>query len=200
MAEKKLKKLSKKAAGKKGGPTGAARSVMESANQIWLAGLGAFAKAQEEGGRIFDALVQEGMALEERTRQATSGRVKEVRGAVEGTVAQVQARANQSWDKLEQVFEERVARALGALGVPTAKDVQELTRRVEQLQATVDAYSESTASPGTESTGTPAAAAAPKPAPVTATAASGTTSKKKTTRKKAARKKAGTSSSDSKAD
>ena len=140
MAEKKLKKLSKKASARTSETTNTAKTVMESANQIWLAGLGAFSKAQEEGGKIFDALVEEGMALEKKTRTVTNSRVNEVRGAVEGTVAQVQARANESWDKLEKVFEQRVGRALGALGVPTAKDVQELTTRVEQLQKAVDDY------------------------------------------------------------
>ena len=35
-------------------------TIKESTQQIWLAGLGAYAKAQEEGGKIFEALVQEG--------------------------------------------------------------------------------------------------------------------------------------------
>ena len=170
MAEKKLKKLSKKAAAGSAGAGKSAKSVMESANQIWLAGLGAFAKAQEEGGKIFDTLVEEGLAMESKTRKVTSSRVNEVRGAVEGTVAQVQARANESWDKLEQVFEERVARALGALGVPTAKDVQALTRRVEELQKAVDEYNK----------GTAAAAPAKAKAPA----------RKKVVRKKATTKKA----------
>ncbi|MDX1570305.1 MAG: phasin family protein [Xanthomonadales bacterium] len=137
MAEKKLKKLSKKKA-EKGEST--AQVIKESAGQIWLAGLGAFAKAQEEGGKIFDALVKEGMELESKTRKSTTSRVHEVRGAVEGTVSQVRGRATESWDKLEKIFEERVARALNSLGVPTAKDVKELTKRVEELQKAVDEY------------------------------------------------------------
>ncbi|MEM9301865.1 MAG: phasin family protein [Pseudomonadota bacterium] len=182
MAEKKLKKLSKKTTAAKDDVEKSAKSVMESANQIWLAGLGAFAKAQEEGGKIFDTLVKEGLALEGKTRKVSTTRVNEVRGAVEGTVAQVQARANESWDKLEQVFEERVARALGALGVPTATDVQELTKRVEELQKTVDDFNRGTSAPKPK-----AKAAAPKKAPVRKKAVRKTAAKK-TVRKTAAKK------------
>ena len=181
MAEKKLKKLSKKPAAAKADVEKSAKSVMESANQIWLAGLGAFAKAQEEGGKIFDTLVKEGLALEGKTRKVSTTRVNEVRGAVEGTVAQVQARANESWDKLEQVFEERVARALGALGVPTATDVQELTKRVEELQKTVDAFNRGESAPK------PKAVATKKKAPVRKKAVRKTAAKK-TVRKTAAKK------------
>jgi poly(hydroxyalkanoate) granule-associated protein len=133
MTEKKRKKLSKKR-------QTSSKSILDSANQIWLAGLGAFSKAQEEGGKLFEGLVNEGLELESTTRKVTTAKVNVVRGAVEGTVGQVQAKASNSWDKLEKVFEDRVARALGVLGVPTAKDINKLTRRVEELQAAVNAF------------------------------------------------------------
>ena len=175
MADKKLKKLSKK---DEQNPQSTAKVIMDSANQIWLAGLGAFAKAQEEGGKIFDALVKEGSDLEAKTRKTTSAKVHEVRGVVEGTVSQVQQRASKSIDKLEQVFEDRVARALNALGVPTSKDVQELTRRVEELQNAVDAYNKGSA---------PAPA---KKKTVRKTVAKKATAKKTTSKKTLAKKSA----------
>jgi hypothetical protein len=49
----------------------------------------------------------------------------------------VSKQASGSWDKLEQVFEDRVARALGTIGVPTRKDIEALGRQVEQLRAMV---------------------------------------------------------------
>ncbi len=139
MAEKKLKKLAKKtsAKAKKAKTSASANSVLESASQIWLAGLGAFAKAQEEGGKIFEGLVKEGQKLDKKTRKTTEARVEEVRGAFEGTISQMQNRASESWDKLERVFEERVARALNGLGVPTSSDIQDLTKRVDELQKSV---------------------------------------------------------------
>jgi poly(hydroxyalkanoate) granule-associated protein len=96
--------------------------VRESANQIWLAGLGAFAKAQQEGVKMFETLVAEGERFQERTKTVADERIAEMRTKATGT-----------WDKLEQVFEERVARALHSLSVPSRKDVDVLSRRVAEL-------------------------------------------------------------------
>ncbi len=114
-----------------------ADAVRASAHQIWQAGLGAFAKAQEEGGRVFNKLVQEGTALQQRTRSMTEGRVSDMTDTVTKVADGVSKQASGSWDKLEQVFEDRVMRALGAIGVPTRKDIDALTRQVEQLARTV---------------------------------------------------------------
>ncbi|MES3023432.1 MAG: phasin family protein [Pseudomonadota bacterium] len=114
-----------------------ASAVRTSASQIWQAGLGAFAKAQEEGGRVFNKLVKEGTDLQKRTRMMAEDKVSEVTDTVNKVADGVSKQASGSWDKLEQVFEDRVARALGTIGVPTQKDIQALTRRVEQLSKAV---------------------------------------------------------------
>jgi len=112
------------------------KSIMESAQHIWLAGLGAFAKAQEEGGRLFETLVREGSTLEQKTRKIAST-VGDVRGAVETGVTQVRERTQETWDRLEQVFESRVSKALGKLGVPGRKELDELMHRVDELNQQV---------------------------------------------------------------
>ena len=99
-----------------------AAKIRESANQIWLAGLGAFSKAQQEGVKMFEALVAEGQVVQERTKSAADERIAEVREKATG-----------AWDKLEQVFEERVARALHSLSVPSRKDIDVLSKRVAEL-------------------------------------------------------------------
>lgn len=111
--------------------------LLESAQQIWLAGLGAFAKAQQEGTRLFEALVREGMALEQRTRELASGKADELREAVQGKVQQVRERAADTWDRLEKIFEERVQKALARLGVPNREELKELMERVEALNAAI---------------------------------------------------------------
>jgi len=116
-----------------------ASAVRTSAHQIWQAGLGAFAKAQEEGGRVFNKLVEEGTNLQRRTRSMAEDKVSEVTDTVTKVADGVSKQASGSWDKLEQVFEDRVARALSTIGVPTQKDIQELTKRVEQLSRAVAA-------------------------------------------------------------
>lgn len=113
--------------------------LVESAQHIWLAGLGAFAKAQEEGTRMFEALVREGSALEQKTRKFTAGKSDEARSAVEAAVGQVRERSQETWDKLEKVFETRVSRALSRLGVPGSGEIKALTARVEELAREVHA-------------------------------------------------------------
>jgi poly(hydroxyalkanoate) granule-associated protein len=114
-----------------------AGAVRASAQQIWQKGLGAFAKAQEEGGKVLSKLVTEGSSLQQRTKKMAEDKVSEVTGTVTKVADGVSKQASGSWDKLEQVFEDRVARALGTIGVPTQKDIQTLTKRVEQLAKAV---------------------------------------------------------------
>lgn len=110
-----------------------AQTVRDSAQQIWLAGLGAFAKAQAsgtkfqaEGAKIFEALVKEGEARQSFVRKVTGKKM-----------AEAAAKASGTWDKLEQVFEDRVARSLSSLGVPTKKDIETLSKRVTELTEVV---------------------------------------------------------------
>ena len=112
-----------------------AAAIRDSAQQIWLAGMGAFAKARAERTKIFDALVKEGHSIQLRTRALAEERI----GEVSGKVNEVKERASESWDKLEQVFEDRVSRALARLGVPTSKDIKALTKRVDDLSTSVRA-------------------------------------------------------------
>ena len=105
----------------------------ESAQQVWLAGVGAFGRAQAEGTKLFETLVKEGLSLEHKTRKIALGKADEVRGAVETGVSQVKERTQETWDKLEKVFEDRVSRALGKLGVPGRKELNELAGKVEGL-------------------------------------------------------------------
>jgi poly(hydroxyalkanoate) granule-associated protein len=116
---------------------GVSKTVMDSAQQIWLAGLGAFVKAQAEGGKLFESLVKEGAALDAKTRKLTGVRMAEARGNVEATLGQVRERSQETWDKLEKVFEDRVSRALGRLGVPGRDEIRTLTSRVEELSREV---------------------------------------------------------------
>jgi poly(hydroxyalkanoate) granule-associated protein len=158
-----VKKLSRIAANKAASPAGLldsqlASSVKDSAQQIWLAGMGAFAKAQAEGGKVFDALVKEGVNLQRKTQSVAEEKLGDVTGKMSSMASEVSSKAGASWDKLENIFEERTAKALGKLGVPTAKDVADLTRRVEELGAAVDRLSKSPK-------------AAPSPAPVKTAAA-----------------------------
>ena len=122
-----------------------ASSVKESAQQIWLAGMGAFAKAQAEGKQVFDALVKEGANLQKKTQSVAEERFGEVTNKMTSMADDVTAKAGKHWDKLESIFEERTAKAMKKLGVPSAKDVEALKERIEALSAQVAGGVRSTA-------------------------------------------------------
>lgn len=124
----------------------AASAAQPSAYQIWQAGLGAFVKAHEEGGRVFNLLVQENSERQKRSdatpEQGVSGPIGAATNATNAADAinasdGVSEHAAGASDKPEQEFEERVARALGSLGVPTHEDIATLTRKIEQLHQLV---------------------------------------------------------------
>ena len=109
------------------------KNLGESAQQVWLAGVGAFGRAQSEGTKLFETLVKEGLSLEQVTRKVAGGKVEAMRDAVESTVGQARERASDTWDRLEKVFEERVQRALRRLEVPSREDLAALIDRVDSL-------------------------------------------------------------------
>ncbi|MEZ0469963.1 phasin family protein [Luteimonas salinilitoris] len=111
------------------------KGLSESAQQIWLAGVGAFGRAQAEGAKLFESLVKEGLNVEQNARKFAGGRADVMRDAVESSVGQARHRATDTWDRLEKVFEDRVQRALVKLGVPSRDDLADLARRVEILTA-----------------------------------------------------------------
>ncbi|WP_418319091.1 phasin family protein [Piscinibacter sakaiensis] len=136
---KKLKQMADKQAGASNTlfDRALASSVKESAQQIWLAGMGAFSKAQEEGGKVFDALVKDGVNLQRKTQAAAEEKFGEVTNRMTNMAGDVGAKAGQHWDKLETIFEERVARSMKRLGVPSAKDMAALQQRIDALSAEV---------------------------------------------------------------
>lgn len=141
----KFKKTAKKTSGKSSNNAGKgsaqeqaerlSKTLSESAQQIWLAGVGAFGRAQAEGTKLFEGLVKEGLNLEQTARKFTGGQAGALRDAVESKVGQARERATDTWDRLEKVFEERVQRALVKLGVPGRDDLAGLSDRVDALTA-----------------------------------------------------------------
>ncbi len=163
-----VKKLKKMAEQKAASPAGLldselANTVKESAQQIWLAGMGAFAKAQEGGNKVFESLIKEGMSLQRKTQAVAEEKLGEVTGKMSAMAEDVTSKAGQHWDKLESIFEQRTAKAMNKLGVPTAKDVDALVKRVDELAAAVAKLSK--AAPAKAAT-KPAAKSATKSAAV----------------------------------
>lgn len=107
-----------------------AAKIKDSARQIWLAGLGAYTKAEEDAGKVFEKLVAEGEDIERKTRGVFEKQIRAVEDRVEG----VKDKANNTWDKLESVFDQRVSHALQRLGIPTRSELDELRQRIAELE------------------------------------------------------------------
>ena len=108
--------------GVKGGP----RDLRKYTHQIWLAGLGAFARAEEEGSRFFDTLVDIGRSLESSAQEKSESRVEEIK-------ERVRSRTGETMDKMEGAFDERLNKALSRLGIPNKREVEALQQRVQEL-------------------------------------------------------------------
>ena len=148
-----VKKLQKSASGEStpGKSTGRhglplTGSVKDSAQQIWQAGLGAFAKAQAEGSKAFESLVKEGTSIQRKTQAAAEEKISEATSRMTAMAGDISSKASGQWDKLETIFEDRVAKALNKLGVPSAKDVNALIARIDELNKNVQQLSAKAAS------------------------------------------------------
>lgn len=152
-----------------------AETVRSSAQQIWQAGLGAFARAQEEGADMFAQLVKEGADFQERKLQEAEQRMSGMTETVTKMADSFSRQAAGYWEKMESMLEDRVARSLRGLGVPTQQDIRALTEKVAALDKSVHALS---AKPK---------AAAKKPAPKAQPKKSAAASARRTASKKTSR-------------
>lgn len=179
-----VKKLQKKSSTPKKSPVLLKGTVKDSAQQIWQAGLGAFTKAQSEGGKVFETLVKEGVSIQRKTQAAAEERITEATSKMANMATGITTKATGQWDKLENIFEERVAKALNKLGVPSSKDVDALIARIDELNKSVQKLSAK--APGTVKAAAPrkpAAKAAPKSASKTRSGAAKAAPKRASVRK-----------------
>ena len=184
-----VKKLQKLSADKKKSNAQLSSTVKDSAQQIWLAGLGAFSKAQEEGGKVFEALVKEGLSIQRKTQAAAEEKITEATSRVTSMASDIGSRAQGQWDKLENIFEDRVAKALSKLGVPSAHDLQALAARVDALSKGPKAAATKTAAAKPAAKSAAAKKAPAKKAAPAKTAAAAVKPAVKPAAKKAAAKK-----------
>jgi len=117
-------------------------NLLYSAHQIWLAGLGAMSRAQAGAPKVFDDLMREGSKLQGGALDAAQKVVMQAFQGAQKSVNQrvdtVKEQASETWDNLEKIFQTRVQRAMHQLGMPTAEEISALSRRVNQLAASVE--------------------------------------------------------------
>jgi len=137
---------------KKGGKTRvvaraqrAGGDMLEMGQHVWLAGVGALARAQRRGPKLFNELVDEGSravarartSAESGTRDAMKG-LRRAFGTLEKGVESAREQASGTWDQVGKMFEVRMHKAMRQLGMPTSDDIVALTRKVKELNTAVD--------------------------------------------------------------
>ncbi len=115
------------------GEDAASAAAVEYTRQVWLAGLGALARANDEGGKLFESLVKEGEAVEARSRDMIGSKAKDIRGMATGAWEDFMKRASGGLGNVEAMFEQQVSKTLSALGVATNDDIKKLAKQVEEL-------------------------------------------------------------------
>jgi len=113
------------------------RRLGESAQHVWWAGLGALQRAQAEGSRLFDTLVQEGAEVERDGRRRAEERAETVRDEVESRFDQARENAAMGWGRIERAFDDRLRSALRRLDIPEREELDALRRQVQQLRSQV---------------------------------------------------------------
>ena len=116
-------------------PAAMSDNVKEQAQQIWLAGLGAFAKAQQDGTKAFEKLVSDGISMQRKAQSTAEEKLAEATHKATQAAHTFSERATGQWGKLEGIFEDRVAKALHGLGLPSAAEMKALHARVAALEA-----------------------------------------------------------------
>ena len=112
--------------------------IKDSAQQIWLAGLGAFAKMQQEGSKAFAKQVMAGVGVQKKTQQAAEETLAQAQARMAGFASEFGTKAAGGWGKLENIFEDRVARALEKLGMPSAQDARLLPEGLRALTLVIE--------------------------------------------------------------
>ena len=144
MAARRKKSTPRSSARKGAGKASEAdKGMLKSVHQIWLAGMGAIAKAQKDGPAAFQDAVREGLELLNRSRSTTEKMIRDVfesaQESVQSRLESARGQATETWDNIETLFQSRVQKALQQIGVPSADEIRLLTRRVAELNDNVKA-------------------------------------------------------------
>lgn len=112
--------------------------VKHAARQIWLAGLGAYSKAGQEGADYLKDLIKSGESVEKQGKKLVAEQVEAANDTVKTSVSSVKEKVEVQLDKVEKAFDARVASALNRLGIPSKKDVAALSAKLDELSALLE--------------------------------------------------------------
>lgn len=104
------------------------------AREIWLAGLGALAAVEEEGGKLFRNLVDKGNAYEKDKKE----KLDEAWEKVSTRYKETEKKFASSLSETASSVEDQLHSVASALGVPTRSEVENLSRKVDALIEKLD--------------------------------------------------------------
>ena len=124
----------------------------EQLDNVFLAGLGALSNAQKMGTETFDALVKDGEKFRKEASKKTDSLIEDVQGAIREMSGDAQTKAEglldrvrdgSRLDKLQSVFDKRVADAMDRLNVPSKNDIDKINKKLNKIQRTLESRDES---------------------------------------------------------
>lgn len=110
-----------------------ANTPAERMRRVWLAGLGAFSLTRKHGGQWFGRFAEEGQDLAGRGLQLARETFEDTRAHAVGIVSPITARVEKRFDAYAAAIERGMGRTLHRLGIPTKREIEELTRQVAAL-------------------------------------------------------------------
>lgn len=99
--------------------------------KIWLAGLGAISRAEQEDDTWLEQLMLDG----ERYELAQQEELDRLLLAMSGSLQKHQHRARHRFEDIESAFEDKVTQALNRLGLVSKSQLQTLETRLAELEA-----------------------------------------------------------------
>jgi poly(hydroxyalkanoate) granule-associated protein len=112
------------------------------AREIWLAGLGALSRLEQEGDKVFQSLVERGKDYEDKRSEQLQEATENLRKQQESFTEDVTERLDNATKSVEKVVSDTLSGTLGSIGVPTRDEVRGLSRRVGELSKKLDALSQ----------------------------------------------------------
>jgi poly(hydroxyalkanoate) granule-associated protein len=124
--------------------------VQETAQNVYLAGLGALALAEDKGGKLFKELMKKGEVIDNKNKKTYSAMVKDVEAKVEVVKESVVDATSGTFGKIESGIQSGMASVMHTFGVPTRNEIKTLTKKVDLLTQSVDKKSKKAISAGTK--------------------------------------------------
>ncbi len=123
------------------------QDIVGQLEQAFVAGLGALSDAQKAGNKAFEKLVEQGQKFRRETEDKTEEVIDSVQDAIRDMTDDAQTRASgllshmretQQLQRLQTVFDDRVADALERIGVASKQSLDELNDKLDRVLATLE--------------------------------------------------------------